>query len=206
MFAARTGDSKLMNNINSSLKTAVIFLDLRKAFDCLNYECLIQQLSRIGIRGKILNLIKNYLSNRKQFVRVNGMNSESLNITCGAAQGGVLSPLLFLVYINNIFFLPLEGTIQCYADDTCLTYSNKTFSGLKQSMTNDLKIITNYLYDINLVINTKKTKFIIFKTRNQNLSEEFTHITINNETVELVKSYNYLGLLIDEKMNWNEHV
>ena len=81
---------------------AGIFIDLEKAFDTVNHLILCNKLNYYGFRGKINDLLKSFLTNRKQFVSVNGYDSSQLEIKCGVPQGSILCPLLFLVYINDL--------------------------------------------------------------------------------------------------------
>ena len=117
----------LYENINNSLPTIVTYLDLAKAFDTIQYKILYNKLYYYELRGKILNLIKNYLSNRLQSVIINNIKSNYSLVNMGLPQGTILGPLLFIIYINDIFNIIPEEVIISYADDTAVICSDKTW-------------------------------------------------------------------------------
>ena len=97
-----------------------VLMDLSKAFDCLNHELLLAKLHAYGFSKSALTLIHSYLSNRRQRVKINGSFSTWKDTNLGVPQGSVLGPLLFNIYINDIFLL-MNGTEICnYADDTTI--------------------------------------------------------------------------------------
>ena len=102
-----------------------IFIDLEKAFDTVNHDILCEKLKYYGLRGNVNKLIRSYLTNRKQFVSINGFDSSLRNLLCGVPQGSSLGPLLFLIYIND-FRLCLDKTeIGHFADDTFLMHGSQ---------------------------------------------------------------------------------
>ena len=88
--------------MNSSLPSAVVFIDLRKAFDTVNHSILLSKLFRYGVAGQTLEWVRSYLETRQQYTTANGKNSPPENINCGVPQGSVLGPLLFLIYVNDV--------------------------------------------------------------------------------------------------------
>jgi hypothetical protein len=196
----------IVSGINNKCKTACIFVDVKKAFDCLDFEILVRKLETIGIKGKALKLLKNYLQNRKQIVVVNGTKGESRDVVSGAAQGSVLGPLLFLIYINDLLYLKLNSVGRLFADDAAFLYQATDYRSLHSKMQNDLITVESYLASINLELSVNKTKFMIFKTKNSTNSDLFDRITFNNHTIDIVESFKYLGLIIDSEIDWKYHV
>ena len=109
---------KVTHALDTFSHTIGIFLDFSKAFDTINHQILLAKLAHYGIRGKALEWFTSYLSNRSQFVHVNGFNSQKKTITCGVPQGSLLGPLLFIIYINDFHRSSEKLSFILFADDS----------------------------------------------------------------------------------------
>ena len=121
----------------------VVFVDLKKAFDTVDHDILLQKLALYGIQHHELEWFKSYLSNRSQFTRVNGIDSEVENINIGVPQGSCLGPLLFLIYINDLPKFVKNASVYMYADDTSLSFKADNISRLSEALTEDLEALDN---------------------------------------------------------------
>ena len=116
-----------------------LFIDLQKAFDAVNHNILSMKLEHYGIRGTALNWFESYLSDRKQYVSVNGSNSSHLSVTCGVPQGSVLGPLLFLIHINDLPLSSPKLAFYLFADDTNIYYEAESLDQLQSVVNKELK-------------------------------------------------------------------
>ena len=114
--------------------TAMIFIDLKKAFDTVDHEILLAKLRKYGVDHLELAWFSSYLTNRNQFCKVNGVSSKTEGIHCGVPQGSCLGPLLFLIYINDLPFSLKKGKVTMYADDTSISYSSKSLEDINQTL------------------------------------------------------------------------
>ena len=122
-----------------------VFLDLSKTFDKVWHEDLVFKLEQNGISGKLLRLIKNFLSNKKQRVVLNGQCSSWMDVQAGVPQGSILGPLLFLIYINNLLD-NLVSNLKLFADDTSLFPTVTGPNVMANQINNDLHNISTWAY------------------------------------------------------------
>ena len=182
-----------------------LFLDLKKAFDVVDINILLYKLNHYGIRGFIYDWLKNYLTGRRMYIQTSNIISNTETCSTGVPQGSALGPLLFLVYINDICNASQLGRFTLYADDTCIFYEGATISNLQKCINFDLQNITNWLNSNKLLLNMEKTCYILFKKRNQTVENQL-NIVINNIAVKKVLSVKYLGVMIDDKLLFKEHM
>jgi hypothetical protein len=208
--------NEIQKRIDNKEKVSLIFMDLQRAFDIIDVETLLLTLNNCGIRGTALKLFESYLSNRQQIVRVNGVLSSKVTFSQGVVQGSVLGSWLFLLFINSIAELKISGQLYMYADDCVLMNIHKADEDAETAICKDMRKIINYLNAKKLILNVKKTKFMMIKSaamKKDNIesivvkSSENDEIKIEGEyKIERVKEMKYLGLIIDENMNWESHV
>ena len=173
-----------------------IFLDLSKAFDCIDHDILLSKLYFYGIRGLVLDWFRSYLSNRKQFVTIRGCNSKLESISVGVPQGSILGPLLFLLYVNDLQNVSSTLFVTQFAVDTSLFLPGDNMPSIKNNLCNELQKFEEWFQLNKLQINVKKTCYMIFKTKNK-LIESALHLTLNGTEIKKVDSVKFLGVIID---------
>ena len=137
---------------------------MKKAFDTVNHEILLNKLRYYGIDNTELKWFLSDLTDRKQYTVVNGAMSSESNINHGVPQGSCQGPLLFLVYINDLPICLEKGTSKLYADETDISASNNSIKEAEKQVNNDLNDIHNWLIANKLRLNVLKTKYMIFST------------------------------------------
>ena len=88
--------------MNQGLVTGALFLDLKKAFDTVNYDILFKKLHNYGVTGSTLNWFRSYLGGRRQAINVNSTLSDFKHVNTGIPQGSILGPILFIIYVNSL--------------------------------------------------------------------------------------------------------
>ena len=201
---------KFLNDIYTAMNdgniTIAVFIDLRKAFDTVNHNILCNKLMKYGIKDRNLKWIRNYLDNRTQKTIVNCSDSEYLPVTCGVPQGSVLGPLLFLVYVNNMSKC-LRSTSHClYADDTVLFMSGNDIEVMINDLQGDLTRYSEWCSNNYLTLNAKKTKYVIFGTRQRTKNIRNFDLTLNGTKLFKEPFYKYLGITLDDHLSYKQHI
>jgi hypothetical protein len=200
-LAALETSDRINSILDNGDQAVSIFMDLSKAFDTLDHGILLNKLKHYGIQNNSLKWFSSYLGNRQQYVTVNGHVSSTLPIVTGVPQGSILGPLLFIIYMNDIYLSSNTFNFILYADDTNLLTSLRDLSN--DDINSGLKDVSDWLALNKLSLNINKTNYLIFhrpRARNTVLN-----LQINGINLERVKNFNFLGININEHLSWKHH-
>ena len=207
--------------VSHNIPVDVIYLDLEKAFDKVPHRRLIKQLKRYGIEGSLLAWIENFLSNRKQSVRVRSKTSKELNVTSGVPQGSVLGPALFLIYVSDISSL-VNNFVSLFADDTklysyLLDHADQN-THTAESIQEDINSVAQWsermlmsfnitkCHSLHLGSNNAKQQYTIPKQSDTITKRNSTSYMYTFHNLEQVSEEKDLGVIVDEKLNFYSHI
>ena len=151
----------ILKTFNSKQFTIALFLDLKKAFDTVNLNILLHKLSFYGVRGNDLNFIRSYLTNRRQYVNINGSSSGVKNVSVGVPQGSVLGPLFFNIFINDICSISTAKKI-LFANDAVFYITDSSLQSCIYKLNQLFNQLSKWLLNNKLIANGSKSKLMIY--------------------------------------------
>ena len=205
------GTSDWFFDIDRGKYTAMIFIDLKKAFDTVDHQILLDKMQFYGIIRLAHKWFSSYLDNRKQYCRVNDTTSSIENIDIGVPQGSCLGPLLSLLYINDLPFALKRAKATMYAEDTAISYTSDKIEELDLVINEELSYIERWLQGNKISLNVVKTQAMIIgsqpkiKKLKNNLSS-LPSFKVGGEEINLVNETKYLGVMIDNCLTWESHI
>ena len=192
-------------NIDNKHLNLAIFLDLKKAFDTVDHKILLEKLGKYGIRELSGDWFKSYLESRRQYCAASGYESRPRTVTCGIPQGSCLGPLLFIIYLNDFEKCLKVSKAGMYADDTHVTLTSMNVDELVHKAQEELTHISEYMRLNKLSANPQKTEYMIIgHPRRANKVEVHETLKLNGSDIKQVKKTKSLGVVVDERLNWEE--
>ena len=176
-----------------------LLTDLSKAFDCLPHDLIIAKLNAYGFSLSSLRLIHDYLSNRKQRTKINLTYSSWEEILFGVPQGSTLGPLLFNIFMCDLFFILEETDIASFADDTTPYAMGNSVDEIRNLLENTSKKLFKWFSDNQMKANPDKCHFLMS-------SDEDINLMIEDQAISNSKCQKLLGIKIDNKLSFNEHL
>jgi hypothetical protein len=190
--------------VNEGKEIRVVFLDISKAFDRVWHRGLLYKLKASGIRGRLLEWLKDYLTDRQQRVVINGEYSEWGSIKAGVPQGSVLGPLLFLIFINDITHVIKYCKIRLFADDTCLFIEVDDPEIQALQLNEDLENLNAWANKWHVDFSPPKTEEVIISRKRS--SPVHTVAYLNGAPIKRAPHHKHLGLILSQDLSWTEHI
>lgn len=198
----------ILDHLENKQLALGMFLDLYKAYDCIDRDLLLFKLNRYGIRGSAYEWIRSYLSNRRQRVVVQEGNrqvkSDIQRSSVGIAQGSVLGPILFIIFLNDLNEIVQNFTITSYADDTNLLVPGLDMHDIVSKAEVAYNRTISWFLQNKLVLNDHKSKLILFRTKQK--IEKPDKMNLNETNLMLDSSTTFLGVTIEEFLSWSNHI
>ena len=195
--------NEIISTLSKNQIAMLLLIDFSKAFDMVDHKILLHKLQHYGIRGLAYAWFKSYLENRKQFVELSGKQSSTMSLQYGVPQGSILGPLLFVIYINDIPEVHKLAKFILYADDANIIIYGKDTVEIKNKFDTLSKALEVWVSANGLALNLKKTNYMVFSR--QKIDLPFSP-TISNYHIERKECARFLGVIIDDKLSWKQHI
>ena len=178
-------------------------MDLSKAFDCLPYDLLIAKLEAYGLGRSSLLLVLSYFKDRKQSVKMKGIRSLFQLIKSGMPQGSILGPILFNIFMNDLFYI-LQNDLHNFADNNTISAVSQTISDLIHSLTVKSNLAVDWFHWNSMIVNPDKFKAIVLTKARQDTSG--ISISLRDHCITSEESVSLLGIIIDCRLSVDKHV
>ena len=184
-------------------KIMAVFLDVKKAYDCVDRKRLIDIIVKFGIKGKILSWLKYFLNKRYNMVLFNNVLSDKVEFKKGVPQGSPISPLLFNIYLSEMKEV-FKDEISQFADDMVICVKGSDIEKMENKLNLRIDKLREFLRNRNLTLSSDKSVVVLFeKGRGKKRKPE---IYIGKELVRVEQQAKYLGVVLDKGLTWRKHL
>lgn len=196
---------KIKTGLQQKNSSGIVLLDLKSAFDSVWHDGIIHKMVQANFPTYLTKIIQRFLTNRSFRVKINKTMSRSRQIEAGVPQGAVLSPVLFNLFMSDLPEIPNCDTAQ-FADDVAFLTSNKRAASIKKQLQTAVNIFSKYVKQWKLMLNPMKTETVFFTRRRVRKAFPRYQIKVEGQHVEWKRSAKYLGVILDQKLTFKEHV
>ena len=199
----------VLKNLENKRTTISVMLDLSKAFDTIEHSIMIQKLELYGVRGICVEWFKSYLQHRQMRVRcrVTSTQDEALSnyqtVDYGTPQGSCLGPLIFLIFVNDMYLHLNEVDSVQFADDTTVIFSHRNVNYLKYCVERELAVLDDWFKANKLTLNIDKSVYMVFDRSGH---KDLNDLAIGTKSIKQVRSTKFLGTWLDDQLNWKMHI
>ena len=176
-------------------------MDLSKAFDTINHSLLLGKLDAYGFYSAFLKLMQNYLCNRQQRISINDSFSDCTEVIKGVPQCSILGPLMFNIFLNDIFMFISKCNLCNYANDSTLYSTGKDLNRIRRNLEIDFMILHQWFHENHMTLNPGKCHYMVIGSRD--LSHEFM---LSNSEITSSDEEKLLGIFLDSKLNFQSHI
>ena len=189
-------------NLDEGKTVAVVAVDLSKAFDSVNHKLLIAKLEAYGFGVEALQLMRNYLSDRRQRVKIDGTYSNWRTVKAGLPQGTILGPLLFNMFVNDLNYFITKVSLRLYADNATKYFADHSPTILEYIINDELNTLSEWLFHRNhLTTNPSKTQALVLRPSMYNYD-----LRMNESTIEIKEFLKILGVNMNDILKLSAHV
>ena len=203
--ALLAAQNEILATLTKKQTALLLLIDFSKAFDMVDHDILLDKLHHYGIRGIAHTWFKSYLTDRKQYVNIDGHKSTTKQLKYSVPQGSILGPLLFIIYINDIPNIHKLAKFILYADDANIIITGANMHEIEVQFNELSTALGEWVNANGLSLNIRKTNYMIF-TRSRNLNLNNFKPKLNNVPIEKKSEACFLGVLLDEKLTWKHHI
>ena len=198
-----SAQNTILHALDKKQIAILLLIDFSKAFDMVDHTILLDKLNHYGIRNNALQWMRSYLDNRVQYT-CNGKHKSSTQVVkYGVPQGSILGPLLFIIYVNDIPEISNIAKFVMYADDANIIISGSNMNEIQSKIEQLSNRLQNWVKQNGLKMNLKKTKYMIFA--NKNVKFGSVDVFLDGTKIERVIHERFLGVILDDKLNWAIH-